>query len=238
MIGPGPGHPVRLTRAHDRNLLSRSARTVAAIGIVTAVLLMAALCIVYAGSTGPGAIDRVLDPLAASTLRNQWFDAHDSYFLRLGDAMRFTALTSALVIVASLMRRWAAVALLVVSPSVAVAATELVIAPFVGRRLQGVLSLPSGHATAVGSAAVCVVVLVLGAPRSRVIVRWSCAALVTLIAFVSGVAVVAEGTHYATDVVAGWCVAVVVVLSTALLLDRVLLQLGRRFSERHSDPPR
>ncbi len=217
-------------------LLSPVGRRFSAVVVVVTVVVLVILVSAYARTSGPGAIDAALDPLAASTLRNHWFDTHDGLFLRIGDTDRFAALIVVLVSLTGCLRRSAGVVLLLLGCTIPLAVTELVLAPLVGRQLDGTFSLPSGHATAATSATACVIILVLGRSSPRSPLRWVVSGLVVLVvvlvAVVNGVAIVAEGTHYATDVLAGWCVALAVVLSTALTIDRMAVSHAGRSDRR------
>jgi membrane-associated phospholipid phosphatase len=117
-------------------------------------------------------------------------------------------------------RRRPALVLAILGPLLAVAMTEFVLKPLIGRTFDGDDSLPSGHATSITSLAwVLVLAFVAGGlPRSG----WLRAMLTGLAAAaVLGVstAMVALERHYATDTVAGVLVATAVVGAVALGVD-------------------
>ena len=127
-----------------------------------------------------------------------------------------------------LARWWRGLALAVLAVPAASGLTEGILKPLIDRTIDGWLSLPSGHTTAVFSMATLGAVLLARTPaeaRAR-------AALVILAAYVlaSGVAVamVAQGFHYFTDTIAGVGVGVGTVLLAALLIDAVAGRLARR----------
>jgi undecaprenyl-diphosphatase len=93
--------------------------------------------------------------------------------------------------------------------------------PIIGRTIDGAFAFPSGHtggATALGVVAALLVVTVLGTATG------ASAFLVAAGALVSGgpmaLALVAYRAHYPTDTVGGFCVAVAVVLTSALVIER------------------
>ena len=105
-----------------------------------------------------------------------------------------------------------------------------VLKPVVGRTINGgYLSYPSGHtATATVFALIVMLLLVdlLGARRlPGVLLILSGAAVAAAAMALSQIAL---GAHYPTDTIGGFCVALLVVPTTAYLVDR--------FAERRSDP--
>lgn len=109
-----------------------------------------------------------------------------------------------------------------------------VLQPLVGRTLEGDFSLPSGH-TGVATAISAVAALaVIGSVRTRLIpVAAVAAAAVFGVGTVMGIALIANGLHYPTDVVAGFCTALAVVLVLGLGLDSI----GRRVHRRSAPAP-
>jgi membrane-associated phospholipid phosphatase len=97
-----------------------------------------------------------------------------------------------------------------------------VLQPLVGRTLEGDFALPSGHtgvATAISAVAALVVI---GSVRTRLVTVAAVAiAVVFAVGTVMGIALIANGQHYPTDVVAGFCTALAIVLGLALGLDSI-----------------
>ncbi len=143
--------------------------------------------------------------------------------------MYVVAVVSVVAVCAALAGRPLGAVVVVVGTGVAVTLTELLLAPLVARRLGGDLSYPSGHVTAVAAVAVVVVVLCVGPGRSRHrAVNFMVSVVAITTAAATSVAVVAERTHYGTDAIGGWLVAVASVLLVARVLDVVVLQLRSR----------
>ncbi|MDA8290380.1 MAG: phosphatase PAP2 family protein [Actinomycetota bacterium] len=114
----------------------------------------------------------------------------------------------------------------VVGPAVAVAVTEWVAKPLVGRHLTvlGGNSYPSGTVTAVAAVAVAVL---LAVPRTlRLVLVLPAVALVVAVS----VAVVAMRWHYPTDA----CGGALVGAGTVLVLDALVHLPGRRGARRHA----
>lgn len=116
--------------------------------------------------------------------------------------------------------RWKMMLLAVLGPMAAIAVTESV-KPLIGRTINSYFALPSGHATAVISLLTTACVLSLH-PRSRgIAVVGALMQLVLTFGFVAMAAgLVRDHLHYATDIIAGVCVGISVVLLLALVLDR------------------
>jgi membrane-associated phospholipid phosphatase len=138
----------------------------------------------------------------------------------LGDPAVAGVLVAGLAGAAAVARRWSGVLLTIVGTLAAVAITELVLKPLIGRLSYGHLSFPSGHTTAVVAVALSAVILLAGArwPRSSAL-RLVVGLAVVTVAVGVAISLIAEHVHYATDTVAGACVAVASVLTVALALD-------------------
>jgi hypothetical protein len=134
--------------------------------------------------------------------------------------LTFGAVVGVLAVVLAARRRWRAAALTVLGPGLALLVTE-VGKRVVGRSLDGMLALPSGHTT--GVASVVATIAVLWIRRARHVGRAAVLGLaaVTLAAAAIGLAMVTLHFHYATDVIAGYCVGIAVPLAVAMSIDRV-----------------
>lgn len=202
-------------------MLARRLRPALLAVVTGAIVLTVVLGFRYAGQVTPGRLDRQLDGLAHWTLDIPVWGYIDVYFHQMGDHPNAVALVFAVALAAGLVRGPAGVALALVGVGAAVALTELVIAPLVGRYHGADLSYPSGHVTAVSALAAVVVVVLVG--RARITgIRLLGSLIAVGIAAASSLAVVAEETHYSTDAAAGWCVAVATVLSTAMVIDALI----------------
>ena len=109
--------------------------------------------------------------------------------------------------------------LAIVGPGLTGLATVL-LKPLIGRTFNGEFAFPSGHAggaTALGIVAALLLIAVL-----RTALRTS-AALLAAGAVLSGgtmaFALVASRDHYPTDTIGGFCIAVAVVLTSALIIE-------------------
>jgi membrane-associated phospholipid phosphatase len=204
-----------------RPLIAEWLRWPALWAIAMAVAVTTFLAVSYGGDRAPGRVDATLDALAALSLRNEFFNSVDTYFIKIADATWLTITVALLALATVLARRWTAAVLIVAGTTLAAVLVKLVLKPVVGRYIGDVLSFPSTHVTTAASVAIALVVILLTARSPRMSLRIVASAVPLAVAATTTLAVVAEGTHYATDAVAAWCVAVAVVLSTALAIDAV-----------------
>jgi undecaprenyl-diphosphatase len=103
--------------------------------------------------------------------------------------------------------------------------------PLVGRTIDGGLAFPSGHtggATALGVVAALLLITVLRPATGTSALLLSAGALVSGGAM--ALALVSDRVHYPTDTVGGFCVAVAVVLASALVIERLprITSMGSR----------
>ena len=140
---------------------------------------------------------------------------------RLGGLLSVAELTAALVLACLVTRRWRGAVLAALAVPAATTLTEFVLKPLIGRSIRGYASFPSGHATAMFALAAICAVLLANPPRPRLprAVRLLLAAGAVLVAVAVPVAMVAQGFHYFTDIVAGAAVGVGTVLLITLLID-------------------
>lgn len=140
----------------------------------------------------------------------------------LGGLVPVVTLTAALVLACLVTRRWRGAVLAGLAVPAAVALTEFVLKPLVGRSILDYPSFPSGHATAMFALAATCTVLLASPPRPRLprAVRLLLVAGAVLVAAAVPIAMVALGFHYFTDIVAGTAVGIGTVLLAALLIDR------------------
>ncbi len=193
-------------------------------------LLLSALR--YGGTSAPGAIDRAarsgLDGLDGLDGQSLW-----GRVVSLGDPSTVVLSATVLAVVCLLLghRRLAVVA--IAGPGLTgVATTGL--KPLIDRTIDGSPALPSGHTGGITSLALVAALLLIAVAGSRGLPVLVPAALgVAVAGGLMGVALVARDAHYATDTVAGFCTAVAVVGTVALVVDRFADAAGAR----PADPP-
>ena len=149
-----------------------------------------------------------------------------------------------LTLVLVLLRRYRGVALVgIISIPLAVAITEWVLKPLVGRTYNiyaTAYSFPSGHTASIFATALVAVLALCDRQRPR---------LPGFVAFMVGLAVsrwpapwelrlINTQRHFATDVIGGFCVALATVTAVAFIVDyafdRVLARSGRELVSRAS----
>jgi membrane-associated phospholipid phosphatase len=201
-----------------RPLLAQRVRRPAVIVLVLAIAVVVVLGMSYADQHLPGHLDRSLDALIRNHLRAD--QPITRVLVSLGNPVQATILVAAVAGAAAAARRWSGVLLTIVGTVTAVAITELILKPLVGRLRFGHLTFPSGHTTAVAAVALATAILIGGArwPRS-IAVRMLAGLAPVALAVGVAISLVAQHIHYATDTVAGYCVALATVLAVALCLD-------------------
>jgi membrane-associated phospholipid phosphatase len=201
-----------------RPLLAQQARGPAVAVIMLAVSVVALLGMRYADQDTAGHLDRGLDALMVSLLSGDQPIAQA--LASLGNPAQATLLITVVAGAAAAAKRWSGVLLVIVGTLTAAAITELILKPLIGRLRFGNLAFPSGHTTAVAAIAIAAAILISGARWPRSLALRTLASL-TVAAIAAGVAIslVVQDIHYATDTVAGYCVALATVLTVALCLD-------------------
>jgi len=207
-------------QAAPRPLLPIALRRPAALLVTGCAALTASLALAFAGQARPDGLDAATDAHVRGALGR--YGAQTHLLAGLGGLGPVTVLTTALVLACLATRRWRGAALAGLAVPAAVALTEYVLKPLVGRTIRGDPCFPSGHATAMFALAAACAVLLAGPARPRLpgAVRLLLVLGAALLAAAVATAMVALGYHYFTDIVAGTAVAIGVVLLTALLIDR------------------
>lgn len=207
-------------------LVPRRIRRSATALAVACALVLVALAARYRDTDAAGRLD------VAATSRIQDLLANHSQELwlivRLGGPVPIFAMAVLLASVSLATRRPRLAVLAFAGPG-ATGLVTTVLQPLVGRTLEGDFSLPSGHtgvATAISAVAALVVI---GSVRTRLVtVAAVAAAVVFAVGTVMGIALIANGLHYPTDVVAGFCAALAIVLGLGLGLDSIGARARRR----------
>lgn len=191
--------------------------------IVLAITVIVVLGMRYAHHDLPGQLDRSLDGTIGTHLSQE--EPITRTLISLGDPLPAAVLIAVVAGAAAVARRWSGVLLTVIGTIGAVTITEVILKPLIDRRSGDALSYPSGHTTAVVAIAIAIAILLGGAQRPHSIALRLVASLAAL-ATAAGAAIslVALQIHYATDTIAGTCVALATMLTVALVLDF----LGRR----------
>ena len=207
-------------QAAPRPLLPIALRRPAALVVTGCAALTASLALAFAGQARADGLDAAVDAHVRGALGR--YGAQTHLLAGLGGLGPVTVLTTALVLACLATRRWRGAALAGLAVPAAVALTEYVLKPLVGRTIRGDPCFPSGHATAMFALAAACAVLLAGPARPRLpgAVRLLLVLGAALLAAAVATAMVALGYHYFTDIVAGTAVAIGVVLLTALLIDR------------------
>ena len=221
MITTSATSPVVAAQGHAyRPVLPVYLRRAAVVLIVLALLVLTVLALRYAHQEAAGRLDRTLDVYLRTQLRRD--QRLTGALVTLAQPPQAAIVLAVVAGVAALARRWSGVILTLGGTLSAVTITEVILKPLVGRLRYGHLTFPSGHTSAVAAIAIATAILLLGAQRPRSVALRLMASLAAAVVAVSvAVALIAQHVHYATDTVAGCCVAVVTVLGLALILDFV-----------------
>jgi membrane-associated phospholipid phosphatase len=207
-------------RAAPRPLLPPALRRTAAPAVAGCAVVTASLALAFAGEARPDALDAAVDAHVRSGLGQS--DEQLRLLAKLGGQVPFTVLTATLILACLATRRWRGAALAGLAVPGAVALTEYVLKPLVGRTiLSGYDCYPSGHTTAMFALATTCAVLLAGPARPRLpgAVRMLLILGAALVAAGVAASMVARGYHYFTDTVAGTAVGIGAVLLTALVID-------------------
>jgi membrane-associated phospholipid phosphatase len=189
-------------------------RAPAAAVAVLALLVFGVFAARYADSSSAGRIDRHVQLLVGHE------PSLTESVIVFGSPAAVVVLALFLAVVPLTLGHRRLAVLAVVGPGLTGVATTT-LKPIVGRTLDGSFAFPSGHtggATALGLVTALLLVTVLSTATG------TSAILIAAGAMLSGgamaLALVADRAHYATDTVGGFCVAVTVVLTSALAIER------------------
>lgn len=222
-----------------RPLLPAHLRRAAVIVILLAALVLAVLAVRYAHQEAAGRLDRTLDIYIRTRLRQD--QNLTRALIGLADPAHAAILLATMATAAAMARRWSGLMLLLGGTVTAVMITEGILKPLIGRFRYGHLTFPSGHTTTIAAIAIATTILLTSAERPRSVALRLLASLAANVVAVSvAIGLIAQHVHYATDTLAGFCVAVVVVLTLSLALDFVAPRLrsswaGSRGARRPAD---
>jgi membrane-associated phospholipid phosphatase len=216
---------------HERAALPPALRGPAAVAAGLAALVFGALAERYEGGSEARWLDHRLQSLVGSS--GQGRSLSDAV-IASGNEISVVVLAILLSGVAVVLGHRRLAVLMIVGPGLTGLATTT-LKPVIGRTFNDEFAFPSGHAG--GATALGVVTALLLISVMRTSGRTS-AVLLAAGAFLSGgvmaLALIADRQHYPTDTVGGFCVAVAVVLASALAID---WSAERRTARRAAAPP-
>lgn len=200
-------------------VLPRALRRPAKVAVALAALVVGVLAARYAGGSQAGRLDTHIEALVDALTPVKGSEVSD--LVILGDPLPVIMAAFALAGICLILGRYRLAALAIIGPGLTGVATTM-IKPLIGRTIEGGgFIYPSSHAGAATALGLVAALLLVNVLRPG---PWVSAALLAAGALMAGgsmaVAVVAGRFHYPTDAAGGFCTAVVVVLGTALLLER------------------
>ncbi len=212
-----------------RPLLAGSARPRAVTLLACCAVLVAVLGALFAHQAKADWLDHTIDAPVIT-----WLGGHQGLALWLaapGSLIPAGALSAVIAVTCLLTGRLNGAVLAAAAVPVAVEMDEGLFKPLVHRTYLGVLSYPSGHATAMFAIAAVVAVLLFSSaqPAKTATLRVLILAAACVLGVIVAVAVIALRYHYFTDTVAGAAVAAAAVCGLALILD---LPTARRWLAR------
>lgn len=204
-------------------------RRIAAALIVISVVVVAVIGALVHGGRLPSGLDRAVSNLLQ---RHRGTVAGNDLLAAatLGSSAIATALTILLAFVFLALRRYFVALLVALSVPIAAAVSESVLKPLVHRTLDGFLTYPSGHSTALFALITCIAIVLLAsrdvaAPRALGVV-------LTVIAVAIGCALclglVLAHMHYFTDTIGGAATGTGSTLAVAFGIDFVTARTLRR----------
>lgn len=226
---PGAAAPDGRRTAEPRPAVPEALRVGGTAVAAVAALGFAALAIRYRAGSRPGALDAQLMGRLGSALRA--YHRVVDVVVHLGDPLPVLLIALVLAAFAARARNARLVVLAVLAPLLTGLLTTAA-KVLVGRTLDGDLSLPSGHTAAVTCLAVVGALVHLSRRHRAPVAPAADLLLVTVLAAVTGAALVGARVHYATDTIAGYCAALATTLALARLLDALGERRARRLAAR------
>jgi membrane-associated phospholipid phosphatase len=183
---------------------------------VVAVLVFGVFAERYENGSTAGRLDRRLQSLVGTSGPGR--SLADAVIL-LGNELSVVVLAALLAALALALGHRRLAVLAIVGPGLSGAAT-VVLKPLIGRSFNGAFAYPSGHAAGVTALGVVAALLLVGVLRTN---RTASATIVAAGALVPGgamaIALIADREHYPTDTLGGFCIAVSLVLASALAIE-------------------
>jgi undecaprenyl-diphosphatase len=211
------------TSPDDQRLLPGRIRRPAAVLAAACAVVFVVLAVKYHGDDTGGTFDNWV----FGSLRHRHLPNHA--LTRLADLVPpvFALVVTALTITTLALRKWRYAALAVLGPGLSMLVVEGG-KNIVGRTLDGMLALPSGHTAGVTSVSLVVAALLIDRLRSHVVLAAALALVaVTIMACAIALVMVAARFHYATDTIAGYCAATAITLGVAFALDAIASSRAR-----------
>jgi undecaprenyl-diphosphatase len=210
---------------HHRTTLPPALRGPAAVVATLAALVFAVLAARYEGGSAARWLDHRVQSLVGSSGPGR---SLADVVIAFGNEISVLVLAILLSGVAVALGQRRLAVLMIVGPGLTGLATTA-LKPVIGRTFNNEFAFPSGHAG--GATALGVVTALLLISMLRTAGRAS-ATLLAAGALLSGgtmaLALIADRDHYPTDTIGGFCVAVAVVLTSALVIDWSAERAARR----------
>jgi membrane-associated phospholipid phosphatase len=198
-------------------ILPPALRAPAAAVSVLALLVFGVFAARYADDSSAGRLDRRVQRIVDASADGP---SLPDVVIRLGNPASVVVLAVLLAALALALGHRRLAVLAIVGPGLTGVATTT-LKPVIGRTIEGGFAFPSGHtggATALGVVAALLLIAVLRTATGISALLLSAGALVSGGAM--ALVLVGNRIHYPTDTVGGFCVAVAVVLTSALLIER------------------
>jgi membrane-associated phospholipid phosphatase len=212
----------RMRTRCGRPLLTPSSRPWAILVLASGTIVVTILAVLFAQQTRPDRLDRAVDaPFIA------WFGRHEDlgqWLILPGSLAPAGVLTAAIVVTCLIGGRFNGAVLAAAAVPAADGLNDGLLKPLVHRSYLGVLTYPSGHATAVFALAATVTILLIADREGPVegtagALRVLIPAAAGVLAGVVAIALIGLRFHYFTDTVAGAALGTGTVCGLALVLD-------------------
>jgi membrane-associated phospholipid phosphatase len=215
-------------RHSERPALPRALRIPLAVAAVPSIAVIVVMGTLYAGQSTGSRLDQWLGPLFRDTASGPAGHALAWSVGTTTDRLPAALIVFALVVLCLSLRRRRLAVLTVVGPAL-IGVVTVVLKHLVGRTIHGEnLAFPSGHTAQLTALAIVVGLLVVDTRGLET--RASAPIIVLASASLAGAAMTWSSTaldvHYATDCLAGFCLALVLMPLAALLVDSVADRRG------------
>lgn len=208
--------------------------------LVVTIVAITVLSVKYGGEKQASSLDR---HGANLIYRLHLWKAFGTRVANLGGPGPIAVFAVVLTIALVLLRRFRAALVGIIAIPLAVAITEWVLKPLVGRTYNvyaTAYSFPSGHTASIFATALVAVLALCDRQRPRLpgFVAFIVGLVALGVAAAVGIALINTQRHFATDVIGGFCVALATVIAVAFVVDyavdRVLARSGRELAARAS----